>query len=231
LNTAVVLVGGMGLRLRPLTEKVPKAMVRICDRPLLEWIIDWLRENDVTNIVLGVAYSKEQIMEYFGDGSKFGVRISYSVHTVEGGTGEGFRLAISRFVKDEDFFAMNGDQITDMDLGDLARYHRSHGTLATIAVGHSTCHFGHVKLGEDYCILGFDEKPVCRYSYISTGIYAFNKGVLPYLPERGDVERVTFPRLAELGLLRGYVFKGLFICINTTKDVELAEEELRRRFH
>lgn len=84
LDTAVVLAGGAGTRLKPLTGSIPKGMVEICGKPLLEWIVDWLVDNGVRNIVFGVAYRKDKIIDYFGDGSKFNANIKYSVHTVEG---------------------------------------------------------------------------------------------------------------------------------------------------
>ena len=115
-KTAVILSGGEGLRLRPITHDIPKGLVRVGGKPLLEWVVDWLQQNRVTDLVIGVAYLKEKIMRYFGSGGKFGVDIQYSVHTVEGGTSEGFRLAISRYVDSTSFFALNGDQITNLKL-------------------------------------------------------------------------------------------------------------------
>jgi len=115
----VVLAGGPGIRLKPLTDRVPKALVELAGKPIIQWVIEWLRLNGVDNIILGVAHLKEEIIKYLGDGSNLGVNITYSTHTVEGGTGEGFRLAISRYVSDGVFFALNGDQITDLRLKNL----------------------------------------------------------------------------------------------------------------
>ena len=95
-KTAVILSGGEGIRLRPITYDIPKGLVKVGGRPLLEWVVEWLQQNRVTDLVIGVAYLKEKIMRYFGGGGKFGVDIRYSVHTVKGGTSEGFRLAIPR---------------------------------------------------------------------------------------------------------------------------------------
>jgi NDP-sugar pyrophosphorylase family protein len=93
-EAAVVLSGGEGVRLRPITSDLPKGLVKVGGKPLLQWVVEWLRENGISNIVIGVAYLKDEIIKFFEDGSRFGVRIHYSVHTVEGGTAEGFRLAI-----------------------------------------------------------------------------------------------------------------------------------------
>lgn len=88
IDTAVVLTGGPGTRLKPLTNDFPKGMVEICGKPLLQWIIEWLQAEGVRNVILGVAHLKEKIIEYFGNGARFGLNISYSVHSVEGGTSE-----------------------------------------------------------------------------------------------------------------------------------------------
>src|SRR5207302_10324147 len=93
-RTAVVLSGGEGVRLRPITTDLPKGLVKVAGKPLLQWVIEWLRDSGITNLAIGVAYLKQKIIDYFGDGSRYGVHIKYSVHTVEGGTSEGFRLAI-----------------------------------------------------------------------------------------------------------------------------------------
>jgi len=229
MNTAVVLAGGPGDRLRPLTRNAPKPLIEVYGKPLLQWVIEWLRANHVDNIVIGVAYMKEKIMERFGDGSRFGVDISYSVHSVEGGTGEGFSLAISRFVDDDVFFAMNSDQITDLNLSKLATFHLKHHPTATIAVTNPPCPFGILEVDENCDIIGFSEKPRCPSVHCSTGIYVFDRSILKYLPINGDVEKVTFPRLSEMGSLKAYSFSGSFITINTVKDFIAAENELRKR--
>ncbi|TMI49011.1 hypothetical protein E6H22_03840, partial [Candidatus Bathyarchaeota archaeon] len=89
-RTAVVLSGGEGIRLLPITKDLPKGLVKVGGKPLLQWVVEWLRENGVTSIVMGVAYLKDHIINYFGNGDRFGVEIKYSIHTVQGGTGEGF---------------------------------------------------------------------------------------------------------------------------------------------
>src|SRR3990170_8059704 len=116
LKTAVVLAGGEGTRLRPLTNDVPKPMIKILGKPILQWVIEWLTNNGISNIVIGVSYKKEAVMNYFKDGSEFNCNIRYSVHSIEGETGEGFRLAIRRHVDDDIFLAMNGDEMTNFNI-------------------------------------------------------------------------------------------------------------------
>ena len=227
INTAVVLAGGPGTRLKPLTDNTPKALVDVGGKPLIQWVIEWLRMNDVRRIVLGVAHLKEKIIDYFADGSRFDVEISYSVHTVEGGTGEGFRLAISRYVDEDVFFALNGDQITDLKLKDLADFHLKHNAMATIAVTNPHCPYGHMKVDENYGVLEFVEKPSCPYALCNTGIYTFKREILHHLPETGDIEKTTFPMLTRNNSLKVYPFRGIFITVNTSKDLVEAEEKLK----
>jgi mannose-1-phosphate guanylyltransferase len=228
IKTAVVLAGGEGLRLRPLTSDSPKAMIIAAGKPLLQWVLEWLRANMVQNIVIGVAYKKERIMEHFGDGDRFGVRISYSNHTVEGGTGEGFRLAIERHVDDDTFLAMNGDELVDIDVSDFALCHRSNGGIATVAIGPLRSPYGIVELdGRD--IVGFQEKPIIRSQYVSVGTYVFSREIIDYLPEKGNVEHTTFPKLASMRKLKAYVHDGFWATVNTIKDLEDVENQLKSR--
>lgn len=228
IDTAVVLAGGPGNRLRPITNSIPKGMVKICGKPLLEWIVEWLTESGIRNIVFGVAYLRNKIIEYFGDGVKFGANIKYSVHTVEGGTCEGFRLAVMRHVNRENFFAMNGDQITDLPIAKMASFHLKHGSIATIAVNNPRCPFGHIEMSDEHEVINFIEKPSCP-TFCNTGNYVFNKKILDYLPSKGDIERSTFPALAREHNLIGYRYNGFFVTINTYRDLIEAEKMLRRR--
>jgi len=226
-RTAVVLSGGEGIRLRPITKDLPKGLVRVGGKPLLQWVVEWLRGNGVTSIVIGVAYLKDRIIDYFGDGDRFGVRITYSIHTVEGGTGEGFRLAIGRYVRDDTFFALNGDQITDLKLDSLLEKHTETRATSTIAVVHPRLPFGLVKVDQNDHCLGFLEKPMLKDRFISTGVYVFDKRITEYLPRRGDIERLTFPRLSRLRKLGAYRHQGSFITVNSLRELEDAEEQLK----
>jgi NDP-sugar pyrophosphorylase family protein len=227
-RTAVVLAGGAGLRLRPLTNDKPKAMIEVLGKPLLQWIIEWLKNNGVEHLIIGVAYKKEAVMDYFGDGSRFGLQIDYSVHSVEGETGEGFRLAINRFVKDNVFLAMNGDMLTDLDLRMMVDFHFSHRAIATIAVTPLKSPFGVINVASNNDVISFEEKPILDSVLINSGIYTFDRQIIDYLPEKGSLEKVTFPTLANLRLLKAYYITSFWLTINTLKDLENAEHELRK---
>ena len=227
-RTAVVLSGGEGIRLRPITRDLPKGLVEVGGKPLLQWVVEWLKENKVVNIVMGVAYLKDRIIDFFGDGSRFGVHILYSAHTVEGGTGEGFRLAIARHVKDDTFFALNGDQITDIRLSEMLSRHRKAGAMATIAVVHPKLPFGLVDVDATGICRGFLEKPLLKDRFISTGVYVFDKAIAKHLPQQGDIERATFPKLSRQRKLAAYRHTGSFITVNSLRELEEAEAALEK---
>ncbi len=228
IDTAVILAGGQGARLMPVSKGIPKPMVQIADKPLLAWILDWLENNGIKRVIIGVAYKKEKIMEYLMNRPNKELSIEFSNHSVEGGTAEGFRLAISRYVKDEQFFALNADQIADVNLIELANSHlRSRKkTLATMVVTKPMLPFGIVTIRKNR-ILSFTEKPKSPV-YCSTGIYVFDRRILKYIPEKGDIEKVTLPHLANQGLIKAFIHNGTFITINTIKDLEEAQRRLKK---
>jgi NDP-sugar pyrophosphorylase family protein len=226
-RTAIVLAGGAGLRLRPLTNGRPKAMIEVAGRPLLYWVLGWLRRNQVRRVVIGLAYKGERIVEYFGNGESLGLEIQYSTHTVEGGTAEGFRLAISRHVRDETFFAVNGDELTNVGLQDLAGFHNKQGGTATVAVSALRSPFGVVELrGTD--IVAFREKARIDSVRVSMGVYAFQHEIIDYLPQTGEIEKTVFPRLAAEGKLKAYEHNGFWMTVNTIKDLSEVEAEFSK---
>lgn len=225
IQTGIVLVGGAGLRMRPLTEDVPKAMMKLYDKPLLYWTLNWLKKYRFKHVILGVAYRKEVIIDYVRK-NPFGLDIDCSVHTVEGGTGEGFRLAIERYVDDENFLAMNGDELTNLNLKKLTDFHLKNKPVATIAISPMRSPYGIIEIRGN-SIVGFIEKPILEDKLVSAGVYIFNHGILDYLPARGALETTTFPLLAQRGLLKAYRLgkDERWITLNTIKDLSIAEEE------
>ncbi|MFB3888951.1 MAG: nucleotidyltransferase family protein [Candidatus Bathyarchaeia archaeon] len=224
-ETAVVLVGGSGLRLRPFTEDMPKCMIPLQGKPLIYWILAWLKSHGVRHVVMGVAYRKEVVIDYLRENPQ-GLKIDFSEHTVEGETGEGFRLAITRFVKDDDFVAMNGDEITDLNLERLEEQHLKSKPVATIAVSPMRSPFGILELeGDD--IVGFREKTLLESTLVSIGVYMFNRRILEYLPVTGSVERTVFPALAKQRLLKACRLapSEVWLTINSVKDLSVAEKE------
>jgi len=225
IRTAVVLVGGSGLRMRPLTEDLPKCMIPLRGKPLLYWTLSWLRDNGFEHAVLGVSHCKEAVINYVKE-NPLGIKVDFSEHTQEGETGEGFRLAIKRHVNDENFLAMNGDELTNMNLEKFVDFHFAQKGIATVAVSPMRSPFAVIEIkGND--IVEFKEKPLLEDKLINAGIYIFNHSICDYLPTKGSIEKTTFPKLAEKRLLKGYRLckDERWLTINSVKDLSIAEKE------
>jgi NDP-sugar pyrophosphorylase family protein len=225
IKTAVVLVGGSGLRMRPLTEDMPKCMIPLRGKPLIYWTLTWLRDYGFEHVVLGVSYRKEVVIKYITE-NPLGVKVDFSEHTQEGETGEGFRLAIKRHVTDENFLGMNGDELTNLNLERFVDFHLSQKGVATIAVSPMCSPFAVLDInGND--IVGFREKPVLEHTIVSAGIYVFNQAIYNYLPQVGSMEKLTFPGLANKRVLKAYRISGneRWLTVNSVKDLSTAEQE------
>lgn len=226
LKTAVVLVGGKGIRLRPLTEDIPKCMITISGKPLLYWILKWLKNNEIEKVILGVAYKKELIEEYIKN-NDFGVKIVFNNHTDAEGTGDAFRLAIeNQNVKDEVFLAMNGDELTDVSLKNFLTFHNQHKPVATLLVSPLKSPFGVITTNSFHSITEFQEKPIMDNYFVNAGIYIFTQKIRSYLPEKGDIERETFRKLAAEGHLRAFKYFGFWNTINNVKELEDMEKNI-----
>jgi len=225
IRTAVVLVGGSGLRMRPLTEDQPKCMIPLRGKPLLYWTLNWLRDQGFDHVVLGVSHRKEEVIKYVKE-NPLGIKVDFSEHTQEGETGEGFRLAIKRHVNDENFLAMNGDELTNMNLEKFVDFHLAQKGIATITVSPMRSPFAVLEIkGND--IVEFKEKPILADKLINAGIYVFNHAIYDYLPTIGSIEKTSFPVLAEKRLLKAYRLGNdeRWLTINSVKDLSIAEKE------
>jgi NDP-sugar pyrophosphorylase family protein len=211
--------------MRPFTEDMPKCMVPIKEKPLLHWTVSWLKSYGFKHLVMGVAYHKEVVIDYLKNNSQ-GLKIDFSEHTVEGETGEGFRLAISRFVKDQDFLAMNGDEITTLDLKRLEELHLNNKPVATVSVAPMRSPFGILELKDDD-VVSFKEKPLVENMFVSIGVYIFNQKILNHIPENGSIEKTVFPLLAKERALKACRLKPdeVWLTINSVKDLSVAEKE------
>lgn len=229
IQTAVILAGGEGKRLLPLTSDKPKALVPVLKRPLIEWIILWLKNNGVKEVVVSVDYKKEALMEHLGDGRRLGVKLRYNDHGGAKDTGDAFRSVFqNKNLKLPDtFFAMNGDQITDLPLAELASLHRAAKPLATLTACPVRLPYGIIELDGDQTARKFQEKPILTDTLMNAGIYVFRKNILKYLTRRGAIEKTAFPQLARAGLLKVYTHRGLFTTVNTVKDLAESEKILK----
>ncbi|MFH1008559.1 MAG: nucleotidyltransferase family protein [Candidatus Latescibacterota bacterium] len=228
---AVILAGGKGERLRPMTEDRPKPMVEVMGMPVLEYQIRWLKLSGMKGAVISCGYRHEVIEDYFGKGERWGLDISYAVETEPLGRGGGIKQALSKVrLRDESGLVVvtNGDIITRINLRKTIESHSASGAMATIVLVPLISPYGVVDLGENGCIHGFREKPELPY-WINGGVYVFSEGIHDLLPDKGDHEDTTFPRLAREGLLNGFVSRDYWRAIDTSKDLSEAKKDLEKQ--
>jgi NDP-sugar pyrophosphorylase family protein len=223
---ALVLAGGKGERLRPLTADRPKPMVPLNDRPILEHHLEWLAGNGVTDVVLLCGYMHEAIQRHFGDGSRFGLRVVYSVEDTPLGRGGAFRKGFQQVPAGErTVVGTNGDNIVEQALAPLLSRHRRSHAVATVMLAPLRSPFGIVRLSRGSRITGFDEKPLLPY-WVNAGVYALEREFFAMLPELGDHETTVFPELASQGKLFGFRSDAYWKPIDTVKDVNEAAAHL-----
>src|SRR6266513_2619211 len=182
---AVIMAGGEGTRLRPLTSNQPKPMLPLANRPMMEHIVRLLKEHGFDDIVVTLAFVPQAIRTYFGDGSEFGVRMVYATEETPLGTAGSVRNAMDEL--DEPFLVISGDVLTDIDLSEIVHFHRQHDALATIALKamDNPLEFGIVITDADGKVERFLEKPGWGQVFsdtINTGIYMIEPEVLKHVP-------------------------------------------------
>lgn len=194
---AIVMAGGKGTRLRPLTENTPKPMVPLIDKPVLTYILELLKKHGITDVAMTLGYLPEKVTEYFGDGKKFGVKLTYFYEKEPLGTAGGVKNA-SSFLTDENFFVISGDAYSEIDLGRAFSFHLAkRSPLTLIAQPHPYPNgLGTLKIDFENRIVDFIEKPKeIEPSLVNTGIYVLNRGVLDLIPDGYcDFGRDILPR-------------------------------------
>jgi mannose-1-phosphate guanylyltransferase/phosphomannomutase len=211
---AIVMAGGEGTRLRPLTSNQPKPMVPIVGKPCMEHILELLKQHGFDDVVVTVAFLPQAIRSYFGDGESLGLSISYSVEETPLGTAGSVRLATRRL--DEPVLVISGDALCDVDLTQMIEAHKKKGAAVTIGLKSvdNPLEFGIVVTDEDGRIERFLEKPSWGQVFsdtINTGIYVLEPEVLTHIPDDRsyDFSKELFPLLLEMGRpLYGHVFDG-----------------------
>jgi NDP-sugar pyrophosphorylase family protein len=223
---ALVLAGGKGERLRPLTADRPKPMVLLNDKPILQHHLEWLAGNGVTDVVLLCGYKHEAIEQHFGDGHALGLRVLYSIEDTPLGRGGAFRRGFQQVPATErTVVGTNGDNIVEQSLAPLLRRHRRADAVATVMLAPLRSPFGVVRLTRGSRILGFEEKPLLPY-WVNAGVYALERDFFTMLPEIGDHETTVFPELASQGKLFGFKSNAYWKPIDTVKDVNEAASHL-----
>jgi len=225
-SKAVLLVGGRGTRLRPLTDKTPKALLEVQGKTIAEQLFDLLKKYGIRDIILCTGYLKEMIAERFGDGSRLGVNINYVEENEPLGTAGPLKSA-KRYLKDS-FIASNGDELKDINIPRMFRLHRRKNALATIALTtvDDPSHYGVARL-DGSRIIEFVEKPVKAPSnLINAGFYIIEPEVIDMIPDGFSMlEKDVFPALAKLGRLRGFPFAGQWFDVGNIERYKLAEKK------
>src|SRR5438445_3370285 len=201
---AVIMAGGEGTRLRPLTSNQPKPMLPLANRPMMEHIVRLLKEHGFDDIVVTLAFLPQAIRTYFGDGAEFGVRMVYATEESPLGTAGSVRNAMEELT--EPFLVISGDVLTDIDLSEVVRFHEERGALATIGLKamENPLEFGIVITRDDGSIERFLEKPTWGQVFsdtINTGIYVLGPEIFDAIPPGVPVDfsEDVFPALLEAG--------------------------------
>ena len=220
MTKAFILCGGKGTRLRPYTYTIPKPMLPLGNRVILEFVIENLAHGGVTDIILNVGYLKEQIISYFGEGSKFGVKITYSEEREELNTA-GSLLPRKDAVKDT-FVVVMGDHLTNASISGLLESHKKSGCIATIGLKKTgvPLEYGIAHLRPDGRIKDFAEKPIIE-NLVNAGIYAFEPEIFKYIKPNDDFAKNVFPSLlAAKKDINSYVFDSFWMDIGRMEDYE-----------
>lgn len=223
---AIVLAGGKGERLRPLTNDRPKVMVDVAGKPILHWQIEWLKSHGIKDFVITVSYKHEVIQDFLGDGSKLGVNVDYSIEKTPLGRGGAIKQAFkSKLIQDaENVVVTNGDIITKFDLSSMIEEHQNRQSAVTMLLIPYQSRWGVVHLDENNCVTGFEEKPKLPY-WINGGIYLMNRQIEPLLPAKGDHESETFPKISKEKFI-GFKDESFWRAVDVIKDRSEAEKYL-----
>ena len=218
---AIVIAGGKAERLRPLTDDRPKHMLPVLEKPILEHHIEWLRDNGATDIILACGHLANVIQDYFDDGARWGVSISYSVETQSLGRGGALKLAAQQLPPGEPFvIGTNGDNINTQPLAPMIRQHQRTGAVATLMLVQLRSPYGIVRQRGSR-ITGFEEKPLLPH-WLSAGVYVLQPEFFERCPDVGDHEDQLFPQLVEEGKLYAFRSKSYWKAIDTVKDLNEA---------
>lgn len=232
---AVVLAGGEGTRLRPVTEGVPKPFVRVAGRPVIEYVLERLRDAGVADVILTTCYKPLPIIERLEGGSSLGLRLFYSIEDDPLGTAGAVKRCAS--LLDSTFVVASGDVLADVDIAALVRFHRERGAIATMALTRvdDPSEFGVVDVAEDGRVRRFQEKPKRSEAFsdlVNAGIYVLEPAALARIPpgEVHDFARHLFPRLLADGApLYASVVEGLWMDVGRPADLLRASDRMAER--
>lgn len=205
----IILVGGFGKRLQPLTQDIPKCMVPVGGKPMLDYHLKWLSQYKIDKTILACGYKWEEIKKHYGS------KLVYSVEEEPLGTAGAIKTAMEH-ISGEEFFVLNADDITNIDLDAF----KNCGSNA-IALARFHSNFGIVEV-DDGRVVSFQEKPLLPY-WASAGLYLLNRSIKARLPDKGSIEKEVFPKIE----LKAYKHGGFWMTVNTIKDLEDFEAAIK----
>lgn len=220
---ALILAGGRGERLGDAAAGLPKPLVQLAGKPLAAYAVERLAAAGVRRVIVACAAGQEEEFERRLGG--LGAEIVAVGEPEPLGRGGGLRLAAAAREEDGPVYALNGDEVLDVDLAALLAAHEERLAAATLVVCPLRSPFGIVELGADDVVERFREAPLLPH-WVNAGLYVLGEEALARLPEKGDHEQTTFPELAAEGRLVAYRHEGMWLTVNTPKDLRAAEEAL-----
>ncbi|MCG3658935.1 nucleotidyltransferase family protein [Aliarcobacter butzleri] len=224
-NKVILMVGGLGTRLRPLTETTPKPMLKVGNKPILQTIVEKFAEYGYTNIIMCVNYKSHMIQDYFGDGKEFGVNIEYVLENQRMGTAGA--LSLLKEKPTEPFFVMNGDLLTNVNFEHLHNYHLATNSIGTMCVREYDFQvpYGVVNILNSK-ITSIEEKPTHKF-FVSAGIYMLSPEVLDYIPENQfyDMPTLFEKIIAENKNAISFPLREYWLDIGRIEEYKKANEE------
>ena len=219
---AIILAGGRGERLRPITDKIPKPLIPINNIPLIERTIKYLKKYGINEIIISSGYKSNKIESFLKKNNNFGCQIIFSVEKTPLGTGGAIKKALNH-VKEESFLVLNGDIVTNIDLRKILKKPN------TIAANELKTKFGTMDIKNNK-ILKFNEKKDIMNVWMNSGIYHLSKNIDKIIPKKGSLEGTVFPKMAKNKTLDVVQFKNtLWFSIDSHKDIEECSKEIKSK--
>jgi len=231
IKQAVILAGGLGTRLKPITDKIPKPMILMNGKPFLEYLLEMLKDNGIQEVVLLLGYFSEKVQEYFGDGSKFGLRIKYSIGDVSFETGK--RIKLAEELIEDNFLLMYCDNYWPLNLNKLIEYHNNHNVQATITVYTNKDNFSknNMKVDEQgYVVLYDKSRQEKNLLGVEIGFYILCKNIFTMMTETNfSFEKEIIPKLIEQKQLAGYLTDHRYYSVGSLERLPVTEDFLKQK--
>ena len=219
---AIILAGGRGERLRPITDKIPKPLILINNIPLIERTIKYLKKYGINEIIISSGYRSNKIESFLKKKKNFGCQIIFSIEKTPLGTGGAIKKAL-KYVEEESFLVLNGDVVTNIDLRKILKKPN------TIAANELKTKFGTMDIKNNK-ILKFNEKKDIMNVWMNSGIYHLSKNIDKIIPKKGSLEGTVFPKMAKNKTLDVVQFKNtLWFSIDSHKDIEECSKEIKSK--